>query len=92
MQSAHSLDVALAPVDAWHIRVVCDACRTASAEVCGKRDLPVAATVSAVRKFEAAGWHHDPGGRHLRQKTLDDAERTGAGRWYCPDCGKKTHV
>jgi hypothetical protein len=84
--------VALAPIDAWHIRVVCDACRVSSAEVCGKRDLPVAATVAAVRKFKAAGWHHDAGGRSVRQKTIDDAERTGMGRWYCPDCGKKPHV
>jgi hypothetical protein len=78
-------------VDACHIRVVCDGCCVSSAEVCGKRDLPVAAMVSAVRKFKAAGWHHDVG-RNLRQKALDEAERTGVGRWYCPDCGKKLHA
>jgi hypothetical protein len=82
--------VPFAVVDACHIRVVCDGCRT-SAEVCGKRDPPVAAVVSAVRKFKATGWHHDVG-RNLRQRSIEDAERTGAGRWYCPSCGRNTHL
>jgi hypothetical protein len=86
----HSPGVPLALVDASHIRVVCDACR-ASAEICGKRDPPVAATVSAVRKFKSVGWHHDVG-RSPRQRTVEDAERTGAGRWYCPRCGEKQHL
>ena len=81
----------LAPLDACHIRVVCDACRVASAEVCGKRDLPIAATVSAIRKFKANGWHHDAG-QNMRQKSVEDAERTGSGRWYCPACSRSTHL
>lgn len=80
--------MALAVVQAAHLRVVCDACRRSSAEVCGKRDLPVMARVAAVRKFKSVGWHHDPG----RAKTLDEAEREGSGRWFCPECGRKGHL
>jgi hypothetical protein len=43
--------VAVQVVDAAHIRVMCDACRTATAEVCDKRNLPVVARVAAIRKF-----------------------------------------
>jgi hypothetical protein len=80
--------VPLAVVYSTHVRVLCDACETATAEVYGARDLPVMATVAAVRKFKSVGWHHDPG-RDLRAKLVDDAERTGWGRWYCPKCGRK---
>lgn len=78
-------------VEATHVRVQCDACRAETAEVCGRRELPATATVAAVRELRAAGWHHDPGS-HLRQKLIDDAERTGAGSWYCPACGRKGHL
>jgi len=81
----------LVPVDASHIRVTCDACRKNSAEVCGRRDPPVMARVAAVRKFRAQGWHHDPGSPS-RTKTLEESERDGAGRWYCPECGSARHL
>lgn len=45
--------MALLLVEAAYVRVVCDACRTASAEVCGKRDPPVMARVAAMRQFKA---------------------------------------
>jgi hypothetical protein len=79
--------VPLAVIEAAHLRVTCDACRTATAEVCGKRDLPTMARVAAIRKFRAAGWHHDPG--NVRAK---DAGRDGLGRWYCPECGRTKHL
>jgi hypothetical protein len=83
--------VALQLLEAAHIRVVCDACRTASAEICGKRDLPIAARVAAMRKFHAVGWHHDAGiDRRTRVLELA-AARDGTGRWYCPSCSRKTH-
>jgi len=78
-------------VEASHVRVLCDACRTTSAEVCGRRDLPVMARVAAVRKFKAVGWHHDAG-EHTRTTTLEQVQRDGSGRWYCPGCAKKTHL
>lgn len=81
----------LAVVEAAHVRVVCDACGAASAEVCGKRDLPVMARVAAVRKFKSVGWHHDPGSTP-RASTQEDIRRTGAGRWYCPQCGRRSHL
>jgi hypothetical protein len=84
-------DVALQLLQAAHIRVVCDACRTASAEICGKRDLPIAARVAAMRKFLAVGWHHDPG-IDRRTRVLEQAARDGTGRWYCPSCSRKTHL
>lgn len=74
-----------------HIRVLCDACRTASAEVCGKRDLPVMARVAAIRKFKAVGWHHDPV-RHASVRAERDSEATGSGRWYCPTWARRTHM
>ena len=49
------------------------------------------ARVAAVRKFKASGWHHDPG-QYGRPKAIDDAERDGSGRWYCPECGQKGHL
>ena len=86
------LNVALQRIEASHLRVTCDACRTASAEVFGKQDLPVMACVAAVRKFKAVGWHNDPG-EHRRSKTLDDVQRDGSGRWYCPTCAtEETHL
>lgn len=78
-------------VEAAHIRVICDACRTSSAEVCGHRDLPVMARVAAMRKFKGVGWHHDPGS-HGRPKTVEQAERDGSGRWYCPTCARRTRL
>jgi hypothetical protein len=44
--------VPLTQIDAAYIRVVCDACRASSAEICGKRDPPVMARVAAIRKFK----------------------------------------
>jgi hypothetical protein len=83
--------VPLVALEAAHLRVTCDACRTATAEVCGKRDLPVMARVAAIRKFRAVGWHHDPGDL-ARTKTLEQAQRDGSGRWYCPQCGRQRHL
>jgi hypothetical protein len=83
--------VALALVDDIHIRVTCDACRSAVAEICTQRDLPVMARVAAARKFREAGWHQDRG-YHSTSKTLEDVERAGAGRWYCPTCARRTHL
>jgi len=77
--------------EATHIRVVCDACRKASAEVCGKRELAVTARLTAVAKFKSIGWHQDPGS-YGRPSALDQAERDGSGRWYCPTCARKTHL
>lgn len=78
-------------VEAAHLRVTCDACRTASAEVCGKRDLAVMARVAAVRKFKEVGWHNDPG-EYARAKTLEQVQQEGGGRWYCPICARRTHL
>ncbi|HZU84907.1 MAG TPA: hypothetical protein VE987_18375 [Polyangiaceae bacterium] len=83
--------MALALVDSLHVRVYCDGCRSATAEVCSQRDLPVMARVAAIRKFRAAGWHHDPG-YHSRSKTLEQVQRDGSGRWYCPQCASKSHL
>jgi hypothetical protein len=84
--------VSLVLVEAAHVRVVCDACSTATAEVCGKRDLPVMARVAAIRKFKAVGWHHDPGHRHTSARAEKDSESSGSGRWYCPACARRTHL
>jgi hypothetical protein len=78
-------------VEATHIRVLCDACRTASAELCGKRDLAVAVKIVAVQKFRAHGWHHDAG-THARTRAFEQAERDGSGKWYCPTCASQTHL
>jgi hypothetical protein len=51
----------------------------------------VMAKVAAVRKFKATGWHHDPG-YQARAKAQYEAVQTGAGRWYCPTCARRTHL
>ena len=79
-------------VEAEHVRVVCDACRTTTAEVCGKRDLPVIARVAAVRKFKAVGWHHEPGRQHASARAEKESESSGSGRWYCPQCARRSHL
>ena len=84
--------MALQVIEAAHIRVACDACHTATAEVCRKRDLPVAARVAAIRKFKEVGWHHDPGRDYRSARAEKDAETTGSGRWYCPTCARRTHL
>ena len=84
--------MALQVIEAAHIRVTCDACRTATAEVCGKRDLPVAARVAAIRKFKEVGWHHDPSRNHGSVRAEREAEASGWGRWYCPSCGRRSHL
>ena len=84
--------MALQVLEAAHLRVTCDACRTATAEVCGKRDLPVAARVAAIRKFKMVGWHNDPGGNHSSARAESDAASSGSGRWYCPTCARRTHL
>jgi hypothetical protein len=86
------LPVALLLVEAAHLRVICDACRTASAVVCGKRDLRVMARVAAMRKFKAVGWHHDPGRDHRSARSEKESEASGSGRWYCPTCARMTHL
>jgi hypothetical protein len=83
--------VPLTLVQATHVRVVCDACRTTSAEVCAKRELPVLARASAVPKFKKAGWHHDASAQG-RVREWEHAEREGSGRWYCPACARRTHL
>jgi hypothetical protein len=83
--------VPLLLVQATHLRVVCDSCRTANAEVCGKRDAPAAARIAAIRKLKDHGWHHDAG-EHTRVKTLEHVERDGSGRWYCPACASRSHL
>jgi hypothetical protein len=86
-----SLVVALQTVEAAHLRVTCDACCTATAEACGKRDLPTAARVAAVRKFQAVGWHHDPRISD-RARVVEQTQRDGGGKWYCPTCAAKTDL
>jgi hypothetical protein len=83
--------VPLQLVQASHVRVTCDACGTASAEVCGKREPPLKARIAAVQKFKDVGWHHDPG-RRASARAEHDAEATGSGRWYCPGCGRRNHL
>jgi hypothetical protein len=77
-------------VTATHVRVICDACGF-SAEVCGKRELALAARANATRIFGANGWHHDPAERG-RLRALESAQREGMGRWYCPKCASRTHM
>jgi hypothetical protein len=84
--------VPLAVLEAAHLRVTCDSCRTKTAEVCGKRDLPAMARVAAVRKFKSVGWHHDPGRQHSSMRSEIDADAGGSGRWYCPECSRQTHL
>ncbi len=75
-------------IDPKRVRVLCDHCRSETAEVYGKRDMPVMATVAAIRKFKSVGWRHEPF-RQPRPNLADDAERTGSGRWYCAKCAKE---
>jgi len=84
--------VPLQVVEAAHVRVTCDTCRTASAEVCGKRDVPTMARVAAMRKLKAVGWHPDPGGQRSSARAERDSEASGSGRWYCPTCARRTHL
>lgn len=87
----YSCGVPISLIEATHVRVTCDSCRAATAELCGKRELPLTARAQAVRRFMAAGWHHDPG-QHARARTQEQVEREGAGRWYCPACARKPHL
>jgi hypothetical protein len=87
----YSLRMSLQTVQAAHLRVVCDGCGSATAEVCGKRDPPVMARVAAVRKFKAVGWHNDPPAR-ASARAEKDADASGYGRWYCPACARKSHL
>jgi hypothetical protein len=80
----------LETVAASHLRVTCDACRE-SAELCCKREIPIAARPWAVAKFRAAGWHLDAGDRP-RLRAHEFARRNGEGRWYCPRCAARTHL
>jgi hypothetical protein len=82
--------VPLESLSAAHIRVTCDACRSADAEVCGKRDMPLMARVAAIRKFRAAGWRHEPN-EYTRTEELQVARADGLGRWYCPACARSRH-
>lgn len=81
----------LLTIEAAHVRVACDSCGV-TAEVCGRRDLPVMARVAAVRKFHAIGWHHDPGVRAPSARAEKDSNAMGSGKWYCPGCASKTHL
>jgi hypothetical protein len=74
-----------------HIRVLCDGCGTESAEVYAARDMPVMATVAALRKFQSIGWRRESA-RNLPRSALrspEEAARNGWGRWYCPKCAGK---
>lgn len=81
--------VPLQLVEATHLRVTCDACRAATAEVCGKRDRGDLARAAAVRKFRAVGWHHNPGRVAASARAEKEAETSGSGRWYCPTCVRR---
>jgi hypothetical protein len=83
--------MSLATIEAAHIRVTCDACGV-TAEVCGRRDLPVMARVASVRKFQAIGWHLDPSTRARSARAEIAASEMGYGKWYCPGCAGKTHL
>lgn len=77
-------------VEACHVRATCNGCGT-TAELCARRELAATALATAAQRFERAGWHHDPGD-HTRSRTLEDVERSGRGRWYCPACARRTHL
>ncbi len=81
----------LTTIEAAHIRVTCDSCGV-TAEVCGRRDLPVMARVASVRKFHAIGWHHDPVDTQGSARSDKDSRTMGSGRWYCPGCAHKKHL
>jgi hypothetical protein len=83
--------VPLVIVEASHARVICNGCREATAELCGRRELAVSVRLSAVPKFKKAGWHHDAGD-YGRVRSLEGAQREGTGRWYCPGCAPRTHL
>jgi hypothetical protein len=79
--------MALLTIEAAHLRVTCDSCRTATdGEVALAADLG-----AAMRKFKSVGWHHDPG-TSGRMRVIEQAERDGSGRWYCPTCARRTHL
>ena len=84
--------VMLTMIETAHVRVQCDSC-SVTAEVCGRRDLPVMARVAAVRKFHSIGWHHDPSRRVSASfRAEKDSKEMGSGKWYCPGCARKTHL
>jgi len=74
-----------------HIRVLCDGCGTESAEVYAAKDMPVMATVAALRKFQSVGWRRESARNlpHSAVRSRADVDRTGWGRWYCPKCAGK---
>jgi hypothetical protein len=74
--------VALLDTPGAHVRVACDNCRVADAEVCCLRETGNAARKLAVEKLKRAGWHHDP----ARTRDRYDGQTIGGGRWYCPSC------
>ena len=78
--------------DAVHIRVTCDGCREASAELCAKRQTASAFRLSAVTIFKRNGWHHDANPRAASARAEKDSEANGSGRWYCPGCSSKSHL
>jgi hypothetical protein len=80
----------IAAVNASHLRVTCDGCG-ADAELCCKRQIPIAARPWAVTKFRAAGWHLDAGDRS-RLRSQESALRDGDGKWYCPRCAGQKHL
>ena len=89
--------MSLAILEASHIRVTCDRCGV-TAEVCGRRDLPVMARVASVKKFLSIGWHQDarptPSAARRSSSARADKESTemGNGKWYCPGCARQTHL
>ncbi len=82
--------MALEIVDGKHIRVTCSFCRK-TAELCCKRLVPIAAMHQSVDVFLRSGWHQDVG-IHVRHRSYDQTERSGSGKWYCPNCASKKHL
>ena len=83
--------MSLATLEASHIRVTCDRCGV-TAEVCGRRDLPVMARVASVKKFLSIGWHHDAARRPGSARADKESTEMGNGKWYCPGCARQTHL
>jgi hypothetical protein len=87
--------MSLATIEASHIRVTCDRCGV-TAEVCGRRDLPVMARVASVKKFLSIGWHQDrPASaprRTISARADKESAEMGNGKWYCPGCARQTHL
>jgi hypothetical protein len=83
--------MSLATIEASHIRVTCDRCGV-TAEVCGRRDLPVMARVASVKKFLSIGWHNDAGRRSASARAEKESAEMGNGKWYCPGCASQTHM